>query len=77
MILCYRGTEPGNLFNWLGDADTEAEPMNLHSESPRVHAGFYRNVRAARLAVMPELQHALERRSLLDPPGTIRSRHCT
>jgi hypothetical protein len=41
--------------------------MSLDAESPRVHAGFFLNVRATRVAVMGELQHALERRSLLDP----------
>ncbi|MGO9063485.1 MAG: lipase family protein [Myxococcaceae bacterium] len=71
VILCYRGTEPGNLFNWLGDADTESEPMGLGAESARVHAGFHRNVRATRLAVTNELQHALERRSLLDPTTNV------
>lgn len=67
VILCYRGTEPGNLFNWLGDADAGTEPMKLDSGSPWVHAGFYRNVRATSLAVLTELEHALDRRSLLDP----------
>ena len=67
VILCYRGTEVGNLGNWLGDADTEPEPMTLDAESPTVHGGFHRNVRATRLAVLDELQHALEGRSLLDP----------
>ena len=67
VILCYRGTEAGNLGNWLGDADASPEPMYLDAESPAVHAGFHRNVRATRLAVLDELQHALEGRSLLDP----------
>ena len=71
VVLCYRGTEPGNLFNWLGDADTESEPMHLDAELPRVHAGFHRNVRATRLAVMHELQQALEGRSLLDPATNV------
>jgi hypothetical protein len=66
VILCYRGTEAGNLGNWLGDADAGPESMRLDAESPAVHAGFYRNVRATRLAVLDELQHALEGRSLLD-----------
>jgi len=71
VILCYRGTEAGNLGNWLGDADTEPESMRLDDESPAVHAGFHRNVRATRLAVLAELQHALEGRSLLDPRTSV------
>jgi len=71
VILCYRGTEAGNLGNWLGDADTEPEPMRLDAESPAVHAGFHRNVRATRLAVLDELQHALEGRSLFDPGTSV------
>jgi len=71
VILCYRGTEPANLGNWLGDADTAIEPMVLDAESLRVHAGFHRNVRATQLAVMEELQHAREGRSLLDPRTSV------
>jgi len=71
VILCYRGTEAGNLGNWLGDADAGPEPMRLDAESPAVHAGFHRNVRTTRLAVLDELQHALEGRSLLDPGTSV------
>ena len=67
VLLCYRGTEPGNLGNWLGDIDASSEPMRLEVESVDVHAGFHRNLRATRWAVLRELQHALEGRSLLDP----------
>jgi hypothetical protein len=67
VILSYRGTQPGSVGNWLGDADTAPEPLRLDAETPRVHAGFLRNVRATRLRVMGELRHALDGRSLLDP----------
>jgi hypothetical protein len=55
VILCYRGTEPGTLGNWLGDA-----------EKVRVHAGFHRNVRATLLPVIGQLAVALQGRSLVD-----------
>jgi hypothetical protein len=71
LILCYRGTETGNLGNWLGDADVAPEPMRVGAESPTVHAGFHRNVRVTRLAVLKELHHALEGRSLLEPNASV------
>jgi hypothetical protein len=71
VILCYRGTEAGNLGNWLGDADAGPEPMRLDAESPAVHAGFHRNVRATRLVLLDELHRALEGRSLLDPGTSV------
>lgn len=68
-ILCFRGTEPNSLLNWLGDADVGSEALRLGDASCllRVHAGFHRNLRALRLGVMEELRLALEGRSLLDP----------
>jgi hypothetical protein len=70
-VLCYRGTEPANLGNWLADADAGSEPMVLDAETPGVHAGFYRNVRATHWLVLQELGHALRGRSLLDPSRTV------
>lgn len=70
VILCYRGTEPATLGNWIGDADVGSEAFALDGdEGPalRVHAGFHRNVRATRAAVLDELQLALQGRSLADP----------
>ncbi len=70
VILCYRGTEPGTLGNWLGDADVglEADTLSLAdgAEKVRVHAGFHRNVRATLLPVIDELAVALQGRSLVD-----------
>jgi hypothetical protein len=70
-VLCYRGTEPANLGNWLADADAGSEPMVLDAEAPGVHAGFYRNMRATRWLVLQELGHALRGRSLLDPSQSV------
>ncbi len=56
-ILCYRGTEPANLGNWLGDADVGAQLLELDGARLSVHAGFYRNVRATRVQVL-QLLHA-------------------
>ncbi len=77
VILSYRGTEPATLGNWLGDADVGSESSLLSVgegvDSPRIHAGFYLNVRATWLGVVEELQRALEGRSLLDPGRAIES----
>jgi hypothetical protein len=70
-ILCYRGTEPANLGNWLGDVDVGLDSITLAGEVMSVHAGFYRNVRATRWTVINELHLALQGRSLLDPEETV------
>ena len=67
VLLAYRGTEPNNLANWLGDADVGPEPMPLADERLAVHSGFHRNLRATRWGVLAELNLALEGRSLLAP----------
>lgn len=67
VILCYRGTELATLGNWIADADVGAEAMRLWGEPVRVHAGFHRNVRATRWAILEELRLAVQGRSLLDP----------
>ena len=75
VVLGYRGTEPQNLGNWLGDADVGSESSILSVREgvhpPRVHAGFYLNVRATWWGVMEELTRALHGRSLLDPTRTV------
>jgi hypothetical protein len=73
-ILCYRGTEPMNFVNWLTDADVN--PERIAYDVPGVggpafvHAGFYRNVRATRFALIAALQRALDREPLVEgePP---------
>lgn len=67
VILCYRGTEPSNLGNWLGDADVGSKTVSLGGVDLAVHSGFLRNVRATRYEVLRELYLALEGRSLLNP----------
>lgn len=71
VILCYRGTEPTTLGNWLGDADVGSESISLQTGGATigisVHSGFYRNVRATRWAVLDELRLAAEGRSLANP----------
>ena len=66
VILCYRGTEPANLINWVGDNDVGSDSVPLGAEKLKVHSGFYRNVVATRLTVVEELQLALEGKSLLN-----------
>jgi hypothetical protein len=70
-ILCYRGTEPATLGNWLGDAEVGSESSTMSLEDGaatiRVHAGFHRNVRATWWTVLRELALALRGRSLFDP----------
>ncbi|HEY6099136.1 MAG TPA: lipase family protein [Anaeromyxobacter sp.] len=71
VILAYRGTEPQNLGNWLGDADVGSEssllPVREGLPQPRVHAGFHLNVRATWWGVLEELTRAVQGRSLFDP----------
>jgi len=68
VIVCFRGTEPRQLGNWLGDADVGREPTYLSlddgAQKVRVHAGFHRNVRATWWAVLEELKAAVQGRSL-------------
>jgi hypothetical protein len=71
VVLCYRGTEPANLGNWLGDADVGCESMTVGSGELAVHSGFYRNVRATRWPVLKALHAALAGESLLAPRTTL------
>jgi len=66
VILAYRGTEPANIGNWIADADVGSAAMKCGDRSLRVHAGFYRNVRATRWQVIEELRKAAAGKSLLD-----------
>jgi len=70
VILAYRGTQPANLINWLTDADVHPDqiafPFPDTDDTFAVHAGFYRNVRATRYAVISALKRALQGRSVLD-----------
>jgi hypothetical protein len=55
-ILCYRGTEPTNVINWLTDASAGA---SLFSDIGDVHGGFYRNVQATWPAVLQTIADAM------------------
>ncbi len=59
LILCYRGTEPVSLINWLTDFDINPEKVPIaFPDAPgtfEVHGGFYRNVRATRHQVITAL----------------------
>lgn len=69
VIVCYRGTEPMSLVNWLTDADVYPERVRLDIPGVDgevcVHAGFYRNVRATRYEVLRLLVRARASRSIL------------
>jgi hypothetical protein len=63
VILCYRGTQPTSLINWLTDADVDPAKVrfagSLGASGPYdVHAGFYRNVRATRYKITETLLRA-------------------
>jgi Lipase (class 3) len=67
-VLCYRGTEPANFGNWLGDADVGSDAMEFEGERLTVHAGFHRNVLATRRPIL-DLLHAAARGESLGRPG--------
>jgi len=66
VVLAYRGTEPANIGNWIADADVGSAAMKCGDTLLRVHAGFYRNMRATRWQVIEELRKAAAGKSLLD-----------
>lgn len=57
-IVCYRGTEPANLGNWIGDTDVGSRTIDAGGAPLSVHAGFYRNVRATRWPILEQLHAA-------------------
>lgn len=75
VILCYRGTEPVNLVNWLTDIDINPEKVDIaFPDAPGsfdVHAGFYRNVRATRYEVVNALERAVNGQSVLLKGGAV------
>ena len=75
VILCFRGTEPGRLGSWLGDADVGGDSINLSlgdgAQKVRVHAGFHRNLRATSWAILQELAVALQGRSLANHDANV------
>ncbi len=75
VILCYRGTEPVNVVNWLTDADVSPEKVTFdlpgENDSFEVHGGFYRNVRATRHEVLNALVRAYNGRSVLQTNAAV------
>jgi hypothetical protein len=58
-ILCYRGTEPTNVINWLTNATTSQVPFfSPRVDGARVHEGFYRNLLATWPGVLSLLRAA-------------------
>jgi hypothetical protein len=70
-ILCYRGTPPTSAVTWLTDFEVEpvtiTVPGPVGAPAPRVHGGFYRNVRSTRFKIAELLHDAIEGKSVLDP----------
>ncbi len=60
-ILSYRGTQVANLVNWIGDTDVGSASMRIGRDTVAVHAGFHRNLRATRFAIVEELHAAFRR----------------
>ena len=71
VVLVYRGTELANVGNWLADVDVGDETLSVGGEPSRVHAGFHRNLRATRAAVLEQLALAAAGRSLADPDARV------
>ncbi|MFI8998613.1 lipase family protein [Streptomyces sp. NPDC053542] len=70
-ILCYRGTQPEDMISVLTDADVAPERLSVEigGATHMVHAGFYRNMRATRHAVITALNRAVEGQSILPEDG--------
>jgi hypothetical protein len=62
-ILCYRGTEPRNLMNWMTDFDVNPRWVRMggsaRGNGACVHLGFYRNLEATWNEVAAGLERAL------------------
>jgi Lipase (class 3) len=77
VVLAFRGTPPLNAIDWLVDLDTSPHSIMLRSLQQsgdpvtdyQVHAGFYRNTRAIRYAILEALLRALKGESVI-PDGT-------
>ena len=71
VILCYRGTEPANLGNWLGDADVGSHTIDVGGGRLAVHSGFDRNVSATRWPILQLLQAAARGESIARPGARV------
>jgi hypothetical protein len=70
-ILFYRGTEPANLGNWLGDADVGSQSIRIGGERLGVHSGFHRNVSATRWPILELLRASARGESLAEESGRV------
>lgn len=71
VILFYRGTEPANLGNWLGDADVGSRTIDVGGGRLTVHSGFDRNVSATRWPILELLQAAARGGSIARPGARV------
>ena len=71
VILFYRGTEPANLGNWLGDADVGSHTIDVGGGRLTVHSGFDRNVSATRWPILELLQAAVRGESIARPGARV------
>ncbi|HTS81757.1 MAG TPA: lipase family protein [Myxococcaceae bacterium] len=69
-VVCFRGTEPAVVGNWLADMDLGPDSSTVlfagGAAELRVHGGFHRNLRATWWTVLDELTFALAGKSLAD-----------
>ena len=76
VVVCFRGTEPATLGNWLGDVDIGDQSSALMNEAAegrlRVHAGFRRNLHATWLGVIDSVALAVAGKSLADGAAQVR-----
>jgi hypothetical protein len=66
-ILCFRGTEPSNVLNWMTNASVAPDTFRGVTENAgTVHGGFYRNVMALWPSILEILKKALQNQSVSD-----------
>ncbi|WP_437670806.1 lipase family protein [Sorangium sp. So ce131] len=63
LILCIKGTEPGNIFNWLTDASVASQRFFALG---RVHGGFANNIEVMWDVIARHLDAALRGRNVQD-----------
>lgn len=69
-ILCFRGTEPSNLLNWMTDASVCPDAFRgITPSMGQVHGGFYRNVMALWPSVLKSLEKALHGKPVSEKPN--------
>ncbi|WP_437779124.1 lipase family protein [Sorangium sp. So ce1097] len=74
LILCFRGTEPRNVINWLSDTSGRMESF---LSAGKVHGGFHRAIRSIWPILRPLLWAAAERRSICDELQSMKGKWMT